>query len=624
MAEASSLIDKLDQKFLECGICLHRFRRPRGLPCLHSFCHECLETLCQGKKEVLCPNCKRATTVPDEGVSGFPAHFMVNSLQETVDMEKLKIKQDVLDSTICGNCKKPGSKVIVRCFDCNLLFCKSCHQSHDILEPMKAHQVVTVEALQSRKTLIPLSISKDQTCENHEGELKRFFCETCSKPVCRDCIVMKQYCRDHDYVSLKDASKKQATRLMILTKQCETLKKKCQVALQTTETVEKEFEKALKDGKQKLEEIKMDHRRQLEDAFQKYDGVIQSMEVNRVKALGHIKANIQQTIAKVDNACELSTNVTQMGSYYDITSIYRSLSRSLEELTQEVLPVAADEKLGKFDQVLAQPEFPQDCIKSKEGWIYKRPIRTEVLGKPQGITVDTDGYIVVTNGKKQAKIFSINEKRSINFDHKFDSNLYDVTYSPDIGYIFPGKNKICFFYGVDGNWKLNSSKPIKRTNNNNNTPKTLAVDRNSRIVLGLICSMISIHDQEGTFLSEFPIPGVPCYLGVTSKNEIAVTVDCNTLWLMDLSGGNKRKVPPPEGIQNWNPVGVCCSKQGEIFVVNTAPPKSIHRYNADGDKYLGCVVTGLDYPRGIAISEDGQHLFVAEVHQQIVEIFRRK
>ena len=40
MSKASStLAEKLNRDFLECGICLDRFQKPLALPCLHSFCH---------------------------------------------------------------------------------------------------------------------------------------------------------------------------------------------------------------------------------------------------------------------------------------------------------------------------------------------------------------------------------------------------------------------------------------------------------------------------------------------------------------------------------------------------------------------------------------------------------
>ena len=91
MANASNtLVGKLNRDFLECGICLDRFQKPRALPCQHSFCHRCSESFCKGRQRLMCP-CTRLIEVPEEDVSGFRAHIMVNSLQETLDLEKLKV-----------------------------------------------------------------------------------------------------------------------------------------------------------------------------------------------------------------------------------------------------------------------------------------------------------------------------------------------------------------------------------------------------------------------------------------------------------------------------------------------------------------------------------------------------
>ena len=82
---AKELAERLSRNVLECGICLESFKQPRCLPCLHAFCHDCLETFCEGKNQILCPVCQKPTTVPEEGVSGFPVHFIMNTIQETLD-----------------------------------------------------------------------------------------------------------------------------------------------------------------------------------------------------------------------------------------------------------------------------------------------------------------------------------------------------------------------------------------------------------------------------------------------------------------------------------------------------------------------------------------------------------
>ena len=82
---ASKLVAQLNRDLLECGICLEQFKKPRALPCLHAFCEECLEKYCKGKNQVLCPTCKQPAVVPTDGACGFPTHFMVNILLDTID-----------------------------------------------------------------------------------------------------------------------------------------------------------------------------------------------------------------------------------------------------------------------------------------------------------------------------------------------------------------------------------------------------------------------------------------------------------------------------------------------------------------------------------------------------------
>ena len=93
---------------------------------------------------------------------------------------------------------------------------------------------------------------------------------------------------------------------------------------------------------------------------------------------------------------------------------------------------------------------------------------------------------------------------------------------------------------------------------------------------------------------------------------------------MDYTGNTVKVVQPHPGVKSWVPQSVCCSKQGEIFVVNYGVPKAVYRYTEDGDKCLGCVVKGLGDPAGIAVTEDGQNLFVVEQWESMVKIFQRQ
>ncbi|XP_072041524.1 E3 ubiquitin-protein ligase TRIM56-like [Amphiura filiformis] len=614
--------NKLIQDLLECGICLHQYNQPRGLPCLHCFCHECLTRYCQGKTHILCPNCRNPTAVPKEGVSGFPAHFMANTLQETLDMEKLKICEAAAHS-ICTNCNLPDKKPIVHCLDCKEFFCQTCHAAHNTLKIFSQyHRVVNIEDLRSGKVLLPLATSQDQKCNDHEGETKKFYCETCKKPVCRDCIVMKQHCRDHDYITLKEASKKQAARLVQLTGQGEELKKEFQDAIQETETVERLLTTSLKEADKRVEEIRNRHKQMLDMMYDKYKAELKAKKDDNIVNIEKVKVELQSSVAKVENACALATKVTQMGSDYDIASLYPTLSASLEELNEMTKPKAANEMLGYVGvEEVTKLEVP-DVVSVLKGERWKQTGQFDTkpeLYHPWGITVNSEGEVALTSLYYSPKVFSQTGDVKYTFQGPFDVTLHDITITPDNRYILPGETELLFY---DSRGKMLKYPQASTYDTYDALPWALAVDSKGRVIAGLHGNTISIHHTNGQLISKFATPRTPRWLAVTSKGDIAAQI-CDTLQLMDYSGNNVREVQPPQGVTNWSPDSVCCSKQGEIFVVNGGNPAGVYRYTADGDQCLGCVITGLYYPAGIAISEDGQQIFVAEF-ESVVKIFQRQ
>lgn len=42
MADSIPVVRQIDRQLLNCGICLERYKSPKVLPCLHTFCQTCL------------------------------------------------------------------------------------------------------------------------------------------------------------------------------------------------------------------------------------------------------------------------------------------------------------------------------------------------------------------------------------------------------------------------------------------------------------------------------------------------------------------------------------------------------------------------------------------------------
>ncbi|PNF25479.1 hypothetical protein B7P43_G05998 [Cryptotermes secundus] len=113
---------------LECKLCNKRLRRPKMLPCQHTYCLSCLQGLVQPtSKAVDCPDCglqvPLRTTGPD-GVVELPPNLYLDSLLTV-------LQQDIAcgaGDQRCSRCQTVGSAS--SCQHCRQAFCTVCWASH--------------------------------------------------------------------------------------------------------------------------------------------------------------------------------------------------------------------------------------------------------------------------------------------------------------------------------------------------------------------------------------------------------------------------------------------------------------------------------------------------------------
>ena len=117
----------------------------------------------------------------------------------------------------------------------------------------------------------------------------------------------------------------------------------------------------------------------------------------------------------------------------------------------------------------------------------------------------------------------------------------------------------------------------------------------------------------------------PEYLATTSRNTLLVSESGKDKPLLEVDYFGKvihKETAPVVGME-WCPRGICCGKDGEIFVVNAASYNkgAILRFT-DTWQYTGCVVRDLCDPLGISMSDDGKILAVIDRYSEL-KIFRR-
>lgn len=185
-----------------CAICLELLKHPKTLPCLHTYCKECLKKSVTTVRDSVetsitcpCPTCRKVITLDDKGVESLPTNFTLANLAEVVSLHEKVAQSD--DVTLqCGSCLSASScKVVAFCYNCNEFLCLDCMKSHKNMKTLQHHNCVSIEELNSLKA--SLSLDKPEFCSEHPVKKVKLFCLKCQLLICKDCALVKH--KDHSY-----------------------------------------------------------------------------------------------------------------------------------------------------------------------------------------------------------------------------------------------------------------------------------------------------------------------------------------------------------------------------------------------------------------------------------------
>ncbi|NWS65846.1 TRI66 protein, partial [Crotophaga sulcirostris] len=212
-----------------CLVCKWDLRRrePRMLPCLHSFCKDCLPDLIQGyscistEYEVLyegilsCPVCKQTCFARDVVENSFLKDFPAGNSA----MAKS-----------CSMCKekRPAHSL---CTSCNKWLCSSCTEEHRHGKE-SGDDFVSV-------SLKGCTATEDEAnefflfCPVHTQESLKLFCETCDTLTCRNCLLSEH--KDHRFRHLDEALQNQRVFLESVITKVEDKKNGIQISAKQIE-----------------------------------------------------------------------------------------------------------------------------------------------------------------------------------------------------------------------------------------------------------------------------------------------------------------------------------------------------------------------------------------------------
>lgn len=172
------------RKEVTCLLCNKLFQDPKLLPCLHTYCLECLykksmaEKLPKNKTRIVV-NCVQCDVTSDFSAEKLTSNTWAKYLVDIVS------KQDQLTSTptpSCQSCLKKETAISI-CTNqsCGLLLCASCEAIHK--------NVLASHVVCSNVTALSALMDQQQAmCPTHSDKLAEFFCIKEKCLVCFHCI----------------------------------------------------------------------------------------------------------------------------------------------------------------------------------------------------------------------------------------------------------------------------------------------------------------------------------------------------------------------------------------------------------------------------------------------------
>ncbi|XP_038062457.1 E3 ubiquitin-protein ligase TRIM56-like [Patiria miniata] len=609
---------------LECVICADKYKQPKVLDCMHSFCQTCLEkyytSRYAGQPKIPCPVCRRETVLPQTRIQGLKTNFHLMGIVEEVSLQE-KVACSENTKVICEICDE-GNEAMHRCLDCAQNICPNCRKTHLRFAATSNHTVATLEDIRQGKVTVKKTPEEDESkCHKHKGEVKRFYCETCEELICRDCTVVDHCKPEHHYIDSGKASRKYKQSLKDTFPDFTTGIKRLEQALTTSSQAKQRFTqnvtktvKAVQDKADKMRaEITTQETKMIEE--------IKQLQQDRNRTYDEHQSTLTMMLESQKHSLGTSQDIINTASDSGFLSLYPIISKDLKSLKGQN-PPQIDPKLSYLSFTPGQRigdinlgKLEVEAVK----WEICREFGPGEFSGAQDVTATQPREIAVADYYNNRVVICSNEgqhKGTIPVQGKFLSFPWAVAAirNPEqrLLVLERGSKYVKMFNMKDNTLVMQfptvSKHQVDKTNMN---LSSLAVTKNS-ILVGDTYNMVWTEHKptDGEFLHTIPVQTPPHYLAVDDNTDRVV-----------VSGGETKKVvvgdskgrtiwtinPTINGEPVGNCKGVCCDSSGIYLVVDQGESDTghIHHYDLDG-RFLDCLAQGLYSPRGITFTSGGQ------------------
>lgn len=610
-------LEKLREQ-ITCIVCQQPYQDPRVLPCLHYFCRECIQTLIQGEicvtdsdpnyihDYVRCPKCRRiyaiANCVPSRLAQ---AHFVSESLETYWTMKKAQGASMVNSEIHCEMCE--GGKAVEFCRQCEQFACNYCVGAHKKMKQFMGHQVIGIRELTDPRRSTKKRAKLVPKCSRHKEEDLKLYCYTCTRLICRDCILIEH--KDHNCKFVDEVAGDHREKLTAKLAPVVRIQGHISDGANAIEAVQREvrtqgeavvaticadFDPLIQTLERRKQEL-------IEEATTKTDEKIEDLD-GQLKGFTMIASELQEVRDFVDRNVKDSGNAQLMALEKDMTNRVDEIIQKYEH--HDLQPVAVA-------NLKVKPPVSRDVENACRGAMIletqANPSRSTVEGA--GIRVaetnhkasftvramDSKGNAVKKQQDVTATLKSLADKSAIPADvQNTDAGVYEVSYTPRIR----GRHQLRVFV----NNETISGSPFSVLVRHH--PRLLG--KPTHTIDGLSDPHAVAVTQEFIAITEWP-PGKVTFFDIGDRHPFK----------------NLQKIG---GYPLKKPTGLAVDSEGSLFLADTED-NSIVKFSVTGDLIARVGEAGMRHgefkmPGGIAVHQE--RLYVCDRSNHRVQIFNTR
>ncbi|KAF7708624.1 hypothetical protein HF521_017681 [Silurus meridionalis] len=338
-------------------------RRLHVLPCLHAFCRSCLESLRSNGDplKLRCPTCDQKVPMSESGLDALPSsNFLFSNLLDVVVSTEdqgtsgcigsggLLRAQHVLSEPQCSSCDE-GNGASSHCLDCQEYLCDNCVRAHQRVRLTKDHFIeslaenlhvpgrtgghgapLSLSQAFHNFSLLPVFQDRVDYCQQHDNAVLRFFCESCSVPICRECSVGRHV--GHSVSYLQDVLHDSRALTIQLLADAQQGRQAVQLSIEKVQAIAEQVELKAKVVQSEVKTTTLRHKKALEERECELLWKLEKIRQVKAKSLYLQVEKLHQNLTKLDSTIATVTKVLEEGRNIDILLAREHMLNQLQEL----------------------------------------------------------------------------------------------------------------------------------------------------------------------------------------------------------------------------------------------------------------------------------------------------